>query len=70
MRLITVLVPKEHLDALDELVRNRKDSSRSELIRLGISLFLKEEKMTVKYILLRQALKDMQTMMEDPDLFL
>lgn len=43
MKLITVHIPEKFLEALDELVAEGKYPNRSEIIRIAIRDFLREE---------------------------
>ena len=43
MRIVTVKMPESYLEAIDELVRMGRYSSRSEVIRAAIRELLKKE---------------------------
>ncbi len=43
MRIVTVKMPEVYIDGIDELVRARRYSSRSEAIRVAVRELLKRE---------------------------
>ncbi|AAY80210.1 ribbon-helix-helix domain-containing protein [Sulfolobus acidocaldarius] len=43
MRIITVKLPEQFLEAIDELVNTGRYTSRSEVIRLALNDFIRKE---------------------------
>ncbi len=50
MRLVTVHLPIEFLEGLDELVRQKRYPNRSEAIRVAVRDLLKEELWSVRLL--------------------
>ena len=49
MRLVTVHLPEDFVEGLDELVRLKRYPNRSEAIRVGIRDLLKDELWILKF---------------------
>lgn len=50
MRLVTVHLPVEFLEGLDELVRQKRYPNRSEAIRVAVRDLLKDELWSIRLI--------------------